>query len=299
MKTLVFGSANIDRTFSVPHIVAGGETIAASKLENFSGGKGFNQAIALARAGCEVYFAGAIGKDGLFLRDNLVSDNINVDHLRISTEPSGQAIIQVAADGQNSIIILAGANGTVTPALADTVLSAFSAGDLVVLQNEITSVDYILAKASEKGMLVAYNPSPFNEKAMACDLNCVDYLILNELEGSMLSGKVAPEEILSELHRKYPSTNVLLTLGSDGSLYLDKSGELSSCGIHPVKSVDTTAAGDTYTGYFLASVMAGRSVADSMKTAAVASGISVSRKGASPSIPRADEVSEIEFLHIQ
>lgn len=299
MKTLVFGSANIDRTFSVPHIAAGGETIAASKLESFCGGKGFNQAIAIARAGCEVYFAGAIGEDGLFLKETLAAENINVDHLYVSSAPSGQAIIQVAADGQNSIIILAGANGTVTPALADTVLSAFSAGDLIVLQNEITSVDYILAKASEKGMLVALNPSPFNEKIAELDLSRLDFLILNEIEGSMLTGKEDHSDILRELHRRYPAVNILLTLGSAGSLYLDKSGELCSCGIYPVSAVDTTGAGDTFTGYFLASVQNGMNAADAMKTAAVASGISVSRKGASSSVPTAEEVSRADFSLIK
>ena len=142
MKVLVFGSANIDRTYSVDHVVIGGETISSTSLTEFCGGKGFNQAIALARAGCNVFFAGAIGVDGELLERVLRENGVNTDYLNHVNAPTGHAIIQVTPDGKNSIIISAGANGMITHEDVDTVLSAFSSGDLVVLQNEISSVDY-------------------------------------------------------------------------------------------------------------------------------------------------------------
>ncbi len=122
MKVLVFGSANIDKTYSVDHFVGTGETISAEKMELFCGGKGFNQAIAFARAGSETFFAGAIGEDGGFLRDMLHENGVNVRFLKKVPGPSGHAVIQVARDGRNCIMILAGANGMITPQYAEEVL---------------------------------------------------------------------------------------------------------------------------------------------------------------------------------
>ena len=294
MKTLVFGSANIDRTYTLPHFVEAGETVAATKLEVFCGGKGFNQAIAFARAGSQVWFAGAIGEDGLTLKEHLIENNINVDYLQVSSEPSGQAIIQVNSSGQNSIIILAGANGTITGTYADHVLNSFEEGDLIVLQNEITNVDYIIKQAHSRGLTVAFNPSPFNEQVLKCDLSDVDYLIVNEIEGSLLSGEEDYAKILHVLHSKYPDTNILLTLGHLGSVFCDRAGNCTKSGIYATKAVDTTAAGDTFLGYFLSTVCAGHSIETALKQAAIASGISVSRKGASPSIPQLEEVQKAD-----
>ena len=293
MKVLVFGSANIDRTYSVDHVVIGGETISSTSLTEFCGGKGFNQAIAFACAGCDVFFAGAIGPDGEVLEKTLNESKVNTDHLKHVAAPTGHAIIQVTPDGKNSIIISAGANGMITHDDADNVLSAFSADDLVVLQNEISSVDYIVKKANALGMLVALNPSPFNQKIAECDLSKVDFLLVNEIEGAHLAGCSDPYEIVEHIHQQLPSCNVVLTLGSEGSLFMGKDGELISCGIYSAAVKDTTAAGDTFTGFFLAEALSGKAVAEALKTAAIASGISVSRCGASQSIPSLVEVRSV------
>lgn len=290
MKILVFGSLNIDRTYSVPHFVAPGETLAADKLQIFCGGKGFNQAIALARAGNQVYFAGGIGTDGQMLINALKEEKINIDHLKHTSGSSGHAIIQVTPDGQNSILIQSGANGEITPADVAMVLENFGAGDLIVLQNEISCVAEIMEEAKEKGLVVAMNPSPLDERIKQYPLEKVDYLFVNQGEGCVIANAQQPEQILENLHVQYPQMNVVLTLGGEGSCYLEKNGKLSKCGIYAVAPVDTTAAGDTFSGYFLSMIIKGADARSALWTAAVASGLAVSRPGASSSIPTMEEV---------
>ena len=298
MRVLVFGSANIDRTYAVEHFVHAGETLSADKMDLFCGGKGFNQAIAFARAGSDVYFAGAIGEDGGMLYEALKESGVHVDHLTRIPGPSGHAVIQVTPDGQNSIIILAGSNGAITHEDADRVLSAFSAGDLVVLQNEISSVDYIIDRANALGMIVALNPSPFNERIRSYDLSKVDYLLVNEVEGSLLTGCYEPEKMAGTIHAQYPDANVVLTLGCAGSVFIGRDGRTLSCGVYETNAVDTTAAGDTYTGFFLSEALASGNIEAALRNAAIASGISVSRPGASRSIPCIQEVRAADSKQI-
>lgn len=290
MKYLVFGSLNIDRTYSVPHFIRAGETMSAAKMELFCGGKGFNQAVALARSGKDVYMAGAVGSDGRMLLDALAADGINDNYIKHTAGPSGHAVIQVDPDGQNCIIILPGANGEITEADADAVLKDFDAGDLIVLQNEISCVAYILRKAAEKGMIVALNPSPCDERIATYDMRYVNYLLVNEVEGSAITGCAEPNAIADALHRTYPTMNLVLTLGAQGAIYCGADGSRYATGIYRTNAVDTTAAGDTFTGYFLAQVTDSGDAALALRQASIASGISVSRKGASPSIPKYQEV---------
>ena len=291
MSILVFGSANIDRTYFVDHFARGGETIAA-RLEEHCGGKGFNQAVAFARAGCEVHFAGAVGEDGGALIRMLAENGVNADLLLRESGPSGHAVIQVAPSGENCIVICAGANGRITRAYIDRVLGMFRAGDLIVLQNEIPEVPYLLKKAKLAGMVTAFNPSPFNETARECDLNDVDYLLVNETEGKELSGADRPEEIVSRIRAAYPEMNLILTLGERGSVCASRGGEISVCGRYGVKAVDTTGAGDTFTGFFLAEIVRTGSMREAQRLATVASGISVTRPGAAEAIPTVEEVRE-------
>ena len=290
MKMVVFGSLNIDKTYSLEDFVRPGQTISASKMEQFCGGKGFNQAIALRRAGNEVYFAGAVGQDGGMLLENLDRNGINREHVKVTDGATGHAIIQLDKNGGNCIIILAGANGEITEADVESTLADFGAGDLIVLQNEISCVPYLLRRAHEKGMIVAFNPSPYDAKIADCDLLCVDYLLVNEVEGAGMSGFSDPDSILDELQKRYPALNIVLTLGGDGSVYQDKNGVRCFCGIHKVDAVDTTAAGDTFTGFFLSEILRHGDATQALRTASVAAGIAVSRKGAEPSIPMMETV---------
>ena len=292
MKIVVFGSLNIDKTYSLQDFVRPGQTVSAAKMEQFCGGKGFNQAIALRRAGNEVYFAGAVGQDGGLLLDNLARNGIDHRFVKQTEGATGHAIIQLDAKGQNCIIILAGANGEITEADVEATLSHFDRGDLIVLQNEISCVPLILRRAHEKGMLVAFNPSPYDEKIAACDISCVDWLLVNETEGAAMAGTAQPASILDALHARYPHLNVVLTLGSKGSLYQSKEGQRFACAAHPVQAVDTTAAGDTFTGYFLSGMLHHGDAQKALHAASVAAGIAVSRKGAEPSIPMMSEVEQ-------
>ena len=294
MKYLVFGSLNIDRTYTVPHFVEAGETLSASKMELFCGGKGFNQAVALARAGQEVYFAGAVGTDGAVLLEALAADGIHDEYIKRTEGVSGHAVIQVDAGGQNCILILPGANGEITEPDVDKVLAHFGAGDLIVLQNEITCVAYILRRAAEKGMLVALNPSPCDARIDSYDIGCVNYLLVNEVEGAAIAGCADPNAMADALHRKYPALNLVLTLGSKGAIYYGADGNRYAVGIYQNPVVDTTAAGDTFTGYFLSQVTRSGNAELALKQASIASGISVSRKGASPSVPAYAEVQAVD-----
>ncbi len=293
MKMVVFGSLNIDKTYTVTDFVRPGQTISAAKMEQFCGGKGFNQAIALRRAGNEVFFAGAVGQDGGMLLDNLDRNGIDRRYVKQTAGATGHAIIQLDAKGQNCIIILAGANGEITPEDVGSTLAGFVKGDLIVLQNEISCVELIIRRAHEKGMIVAFNPSPYDEKIAACNLACVDYLLVNETEGAAMAGVDAPEAILDALHARYPHLNVVLTLGGDGSIFQSSDGQRFACGVHPVQAVDTTAAGDTFTGYFLSEMLRHGEADRALRMASVAAGIAVSRKGAEPSIPMLSEVKDI------
>lgn len=288
MKILNFGSANIDYVYSVEHLVKPGETISSEKLECFCGGKGLNQSIAMARAGAEVYHAGKTGRDGDMLRKRLANNGVDISLLGVSDCPSGHALIQVEHSGQNSIILFGGANRDITPEFADTVLSHFEKGDILVLQNEISSLDYIAGAAFEKGLRIMLNPSPVSGSLKSI-LPLVTWLILNEDEGAEFTGKTGPEEIARDLLQEYPRMRVVLTLGKKGVYYQDAE-QTCSHGIYNVKVVDTTAAGDTFAGYFISCVSRGMDVPKSLELASKASSLAVSRKGASDSIPLLGEV---------
>ena len=269
MKILDIGSLNIDKVYSVEHFVSAGETLTAGRLETFSGGKGLNQAIALARAGAEVYCAGAIGEDGLFLKELLEGSGVRTDYLQVLEDvPTGHAIIQLIPKGQNCIIISAGANGALTEDYIDSVLERFAAGDVLLVQNETSGVAYAMKKAKERGMKIAINASPIDDKLFTYPMGLVDYFLINEIEGKAIAGSEAEsnERILEDLAAKFPEAAVVLTIGKEGVLYACGQ-ERCRHGIYNVSVVDTTAAGDTFIGFFLHGLLSGESVCRSMDTA--------------------------------
>ena len=170
----------------------------------------------------------------------------------------------------------------------------FQEGDLIVLQNEIANIDYILEQSSRKKMIVAFNPSPCDSRIDTYDLNCVNYLLVNEVEGRIFAGAAVKEDLLECLHKKYPSVNIILTKGAEGASYLGEDGTRADSGIYRVPVVDTTGAGDTFTGYFLSEMLKHGQADRALKVAAIASGIAVSRAGAAASIPWYTEVAERE-----
>lgn len=289
MKVLNIGSMNLDLVYSVDHIVQPGETEASFALDTFLGGKGLNQSMALAKAGVEVYQGGMIGEDGQVFLDACAEYGVRADYIRTVPGKSGHAVIQRDKNAQNCILLYGGANQMLTVEYVDSVLADFGAGDILLLQNEVNQMGYIVEKAYEKGMQIALNPSPFNEKLDAVDMKKISIFLLNEVEGNQVTGLTVPDEIIAEMLRRFPKAKIVLTLGKDGAVYADAEQKHFQP-IFKVQAVDTTAAGDTFTGYFLAGLLSGMPVPEILKMSAKASSIAVSRAGAVPSIPYRDEV---------
>lgn len=292
MNIINFGSCNIDYVYTLDHIVKTGETQTSYSLETFAGGKGLNQSVAAARAGGRVYHAGFIGQDGEFLGELLAQSGVNLTYIKETSIKNGHAMIQVDKNAKNCIVLYPGSNELLTKEYITDVLDNFAKGDLVVLQNEVNLVDFIVEQAHLRGMAVVLNPSPYNEKIEKIDLNKVSYLLLNEVEGEQLTGEQDPEKILSFFEKNYPALTVVLTLGEQGCYCLQKENVFHQPALL-VEAVDTTAAGDTFTGYLVAGVARGEDLCGAVQTATAASAIAVTRKGAAPSIPIRDEVERM------
>lgn len=292
MKILNFGSLNVDYVYEVDHFVLPGETLSSDKLTITGGGKGLNQSIALAKAGAKPYHAGAVGKaDRDMLKGMLDSNGVNTEHVELLAEPSGHAIIQVDKTGQNCIVLYGGANQQINKEYVEKVLKGFDSGDIVLLQNEISETAYIMELAHRKGMRLYFNPSPANAKLSEYPIHYVDTLILNEVEGEQLTGESSGDHILDSLLKKYPEMKIVLTLGARGAVFADKANREYQ-GIYKSPVVDTTAAGDTFTGYYIASAAKAMDVKASLRYAAAAASIAVSKLGAACSIPSLREVED-------
>lgn len=289
MKVLNIGSMNIDYVYSVDHIIRPGETQATKGRQVFLGGKGINQSIALAKAGVEVYHGGMIGRDGHAFIDACRKYGVHAEFIREVEGETGHTIIQIDKNAQNSILLFAGTNECLAEAYVDEVMANFEAGDMLLLQNEVNRLPYMIDRAYEKGMHIALNPSPFNEKLNAVDMSKISYFLMNEVEGKQMTGYSEPEKILDQMMKLYPEAKVVLTLGSEGAIYADKNVRYHQP-VFKVQAVDTTAAGDTFTGYFLAGIIDGMEIPEMMKMSAKASAIAVTRRGAVPSIPYKNEV---------
>lgn len=295
MKILNYGSLNIDYTYSVDHFVRGGETMSSEEMHVFSGGKGLNQSIALSKSGAEVWHAGAIGTgDGDFLIRQLKEAGVNTEYISVLDGKTGHAIIQKAKDGGNCILLFGGANQQITREMVDGVMDHFEKGDYLVLQNEISEIGYIMERAREKDMVLVFNPSPMDDKISSYPLEYVDYFLLNEIEAGDICGEQGSgEELLQKLSDKFPASKIVLTLGGDGSLYRDGQRILTQ-GIYKVPVADTTAAGDTFTGFLIGGLVQGLDAGEALDLAAKAAAIAVSRPGAAPSIPSREEVEAFE-----
>lgn len=289
-KIINFGSLNIDRVYTVDHFVRPGETLTCTTFAEFAGGKGLNQSIALARAGAHVYHAGKIGTDGQFLKQLLIDNGVDVSLINLAEAPTGHAIIQVDRKGENSIILYGGANKEITKEEIGVALKSFEPGDWLLLQNEISGASEILSLAAGKHLNVVFNPAPMTNDVLQLPLHAVKWLIVNAVEGQILSGQHNPEEMIDSILTKYPDISLLLTLGSEG-VHCATQGRRVFVPAKPVTPVDTTGAGDTFVGYFLAELVAGKTIEDCLIFAAKAAASCVTKKGAAVSIPRRDELS--------
>ena len=282
-KILNIGSLNLDYVYAVPHFVEAGETLLSGRRDVFPGGKGLNQTVAAARAGAQVFHGGAVGADGDMLLDLLRDAGADVSAISRVDVPTGHAIIEVNPQGENSIIILGGANRAVSPETVEAALAKVDAGDILLLQNEINGLDAIIRRAAEKGLRILFNPAPMEAAVKELPLHLLDTLIVNEGEGRALGGD------MDALRAAYPRQKILLTQGSRGAS-LWTGSELLFQPAFPVKAVDTTAAGDCFLGYYAAALAAGLSYAKALQLAAAASALAVQKRGAAPSIPMRAEV---------
>ena len=289
MKICSFGSLNLDHLYQVGHIVRPGETISAEGKTEVCGGKGLNQSVAMARAGAKVWHAGNVGQDdaGETLLAALAAEGVDTSLIGRQPVPSGHAIIQINREGENSIIVFGGANKQVTKAQIDAVLAQFEPGDLLVLQNEVNCLPEIIRCAHARGMKIALNPSPITDALRQVPVELCDILFVNEIEAGILCG--AEKATLEQLAARFPAAMLVYTMGSRGAAVY-AGGETYHQAAYSVKAVDTTGAGDTFSGYYLAALGEGKRIPDALCLAAKAAAISVTRYGASASIPLRNEV---------
>ena len=287
-----YGSCCIDHVYKVPHFVAPGETLSASNYEIFPGGKGLNQSIAAAKAGARVSQIGAIGEDGQHLKTLLAAQSVETSHLAIEpTSPSGHAIIQINEAGENAIVIFGGTNLGEHQTLLEQGLEHGSSEDWLLIQNETSCNLQAIELAKSQGMQIAFNMAPMNERALSLPLSEIDLFIVNETEGAALTSERDAERILDAIASTYPNAQVALTLGDQGAWYQSRSARSFSPAAKATV-LDTTGAGDTFTGFFLAGLLAMDAPVDALHRACLAAAISVERAGAATSIPSLQEVLE-------
>lgn len=298
-KILVVGSLNMDTTIEVPHMPKPGETLSGKSIRLVPGGKGANQAYAAGKLGGRVTMAGAVGDDsfGQALRENLEKVGVSTEPVEVlSGVPTGQAYITVDESGENSIIIIAGTNGEVTPAMAGQWTASLEEADIVLLQFEIPleTVQYVKERAVELGKTVIVDPAPARTDVPEEFWKGISYIKPNETELAILTGKEAAtrEELCrgaKEMLEKGVE-NVLVTLGGDGCLLVNRDTE-EFFPAEKVKAVDTTAAGDCFTAAFALGLARGWEVREAIAFGQKASAIAVTRKGAQSSVPDASEIS--------
>lgn len=291
MKILSFGSLNYDHVYEMDHFVEPKETQSSLAYARGFGGKGLNQSIALAKAGLDVYHAGRVGSDGQDFIDYLNKYGVNTEYLmKDDSLATGHAIIEVCK-GQNCIILHGGANQAIDCNQIDEVLSHFEKDDVLLIQNEISNLSYLIEKADEKGMLIVFNTAPMNEKVFTYPLDKIDIFVVNEIEGAGLSNIQSNDylKIIDALKEKYPDKQIVLTVGENGSYYIN-GDTLIHQDAYKVEAIDTTAAGDTFTGFFLASYLKDKDIKKALDLAAKASSITVQGKGAAQSIPSIEQL---------
>jgi len=224
------------------------------------------------------------------LKDLLEESGVDVSLISTGSEPTGHAIIQVNQSGENSIVIFGGANKALSEKDIDDALKIATPGDFILMQNETNCVAILLERAWRKGLFTVFNPAPMTGAVRNYPLDKVKLLIVNETEGKSLTGESAPADILASLLERYPHLRIVITLGSKGARYRDNKTEISIPAETIDRIVDTTAAGDTFIGYFLAELSRGSEIEDCLKMACRASAICIQKAGAADSIPKLNDV---------
>lgn len=287
----VFGSINMDLIATSERLPKPGETVMGSSFTTAAGGKGANQALAARRAGAIVRMAGAVGDDRLGSQAlALLADAaVDLNGVRSAAEATGTAHILVDNDGENVIVVVPGANGTVTEEDAKRTVSAMSRGDYLMLQFEVPNdaIEAALVSARQKGVISFANIAPFSAEAKRLGAKA-DILVANETEFDLFIGKgelsdEAREASMRALHAESGQT-IIVTLGADGVVAIRKNELYRAAGL-VIEPIDTVGAGDTFCGYLAASLDAGFGFKDALRRAAVAGSLACLKPGAQPSIP--------------
>lgn len=298
---VIVGSLGMDYIFRVPRLPRIAETLLGRTFATGAGGKGGNQAVAVARLGAKAAMVACVGDDdnGRILRAGLERDGVDCGALGIiADDPTGTALIIVDDEGQNSIIIVPGAYGRLSPEIVAGHSKLLDTAKFVICQMEVPAdtVAWTIKYAHAAGAKVILNPAPILGPLPPDWLGAIDYLIPNEVEAEFLTGiavtSLESAAAAARALRAAGSTNVLITLGAKGVFAATADGAERHYPGNPVKAVDTTAAGDVFVGGFVASLAAGRSIADAIGFGQAAAAISVTRHGAAPSIPHYNEIKQ-------
>ena len=279
------GSINIDIVYSVPHIPAPGETLASTGRAMFLGGKGANMSVAIARSGSRVNHIGAIGADGIWAGERLLEYGVDTQFINVIEGDTSQAMIAVDTNGENAIILAAGTSGEIPQHLLQSALSAASTGDWFITQNETNLQRTGAALAKKMGLRVGYAAAPFDADRVEAVLEYLDFLILNEVEAKQLA------DATGKTPDALGVADVIVTLGGDGADWYGADGKKHFDAL-PVTPVDTTGAGDTFTGYVLGGLDQGMSMTQAIKMATKAGALMVTRQGTADVIPDLSEVRD-------
>ena len=281
------GSINGDHVYALPHMPSPGETLAARSLTTGLGGKGANMSVACARAGATVRHIGAVGPDGTWAVDRLRNYGVDTTHIATLDAPSGHAIIAVDDRGENMILLFPGANRLLPRAHVDSALALAQPGDWFITQNETNLQTEAASLARAGGLRVAYAAAPFEATSVETMLSHLDLLILNEVEADQLVDTTG--RTIATLGLK----DVIVTLGAEGCLWFHEGRETSFPALR-VTPVDTTGAGDAFTGYVLAALDDGAPMPDAIRLATRASALKVTRPGAADAIPTRQEAEAFQ-----
>ena len=270
--------------------------MASTHYQQLLGGKGANQSIALAQAGADVCHVGSIHENDAAFKQALIKKGVDCRGVKCSETPSGHAIIQVTPSGENAIVLFGGANQTITAKTVMQALDGTKPSDWVLTQNETSSIDQVLRQAKEKQLKVAFNPAPMSESVKSLPLECIDLLIVNETEAAALTEKDSLDDIVAVFKEQWSECEVIITLGKAGVMML-KNNDCIKVDAFLVDAVDTTAAGDTFIGYFLSAYSNHTDAKRALIRGCAASAIAVTREGAAQSIPTQKEVDRFLAKH--
>lgn len=291
MAVINFGSINIDHVYQVERFVQPGETISSSNYQQLLGGKGANQSIALAKAGSDVWHVGRLHELDSHIKQTMIKHGINCKHVNCTETPTGHAIIQVASSGENAIVLFGGANRELCNQDILRALDGASPNDWVLTQNETSGIEEVLRQAKDNELKVAFNPAPMTESVKDLPHECIDLLIVNEVEAAAIAGTENLDEIEAYFKDNWAHAEIIITLGKQGVKML-REDEVLNVSAFEVEAIDTTAAGDTFIGYFLSAYNQKQDCAHALKRGCAASALAVTKEGAAQSIPSIEEVEQ-------